>query len=123
MLRKINRVINKFKKKYWKTNHKFGIRVPKSVAQPLQIYKENLNDLCEKSIREKMSKVSMAYVAIDNFTPEQVVSKQYPSLITFQEIKCHMIFDIKIYFTRKARFLEGGHMAEAPPPLTYSSVL
>ena len=70
-----------------------------------------------------MSKISVAYVGIDNCTPEQVISKQYPSLIGFKLIKCHIIFDIKLCFTRKARFVAGGHMTEAPTSLTNSSVV
>ena len=43
----------------------------------------------------------------------------------FQEIKCHMIFDIKIdgRFTRKARYVAGGHMTKPPTSITYSSVV
>ncbi len=33
VIRKQNRMINKVKKKYWRTTHKFGIRLPKSVAK------------------------------------------------------------------------------------------
>ena len=43
----------------------------------------------------------------------------------FQEIKCHMIFDVKIgeNFRRKARLVAGGHTTDAPATLTYSSVI
>lgn len=34
-----------------------------------------------------------------------------------------MIFDVKMDFTRKARFVAGGHMTEAPASITYSSVV
>jgi hypothetical protein len=34
-----------------------------------------------------------------------------------------MIFDIKMDFTRKARFVAGGHMTDAPINMTYSSVV
>jgi hypothetical protein len=45
-------------------------------------------------------------------------------LIGYQEIKCHMIFDIKMEgLTRKARFVAGGHTTETPVSLTYSSVV
>jgi hypothetical protein len=30
-------------------------------------------------------------------------------MIGFQEIGCHIVFDIKMDFTRKARFCAGGH--------------
>lgn len=34
-----------------------------------------------------------------------------------------MIFDIKCDFTRKARFVVGGHWTDAPYSITYSSVV
>ncbi len=40
-----------------------------------------------------------------------------------QCIPFHMIFDIKCDFTRKARFVAGGHLTDAPAQLTYSSVV
>ena len=42
--------------------------------------------------------------------------------IGMQKIKCHMIFDVKMDFTRKARFVSGGHMTNPPASITYSSV-
>ena len=49
--------------------------------------------------------------------------EQLPS--GFQEIKCHMIFDIKIgeNFCRKACLVAGRHTTDAPTTLTYSSVV
>ena len=44
-------------------------------------------------------------------------------LIGYTEIKCHMVFDIKMDLTRKARLVAGGHMTDAPASLTYSSVV
>ena len=70
-----------------------------------------------------MSKVSVAYLVMDNFTPEQARSKQETILIDYQEIKFHMIFDIKIDFTRKGRFVVGSHTTKAPTSFTYSSVV
>ena len=43
----------------------------------------------------------------------------------FQEVKCHMIFDIKLgeNFRCKARMVAWGHTTEAPSSITYSSVV
>ena len=43
----------------------------------------------------------------------------------YQQIKCHMIFDVKMgeNFRCKARFVAGGHTTETPTSLTYSSVV
>ena len=44
-------------------------------------------------------------------------------MIGFQEIGCHIVFDVKMDFTRKARFVAGGHTTDAPAAMTYSSVV
>ena len=43
----------------------------------------------------------------------------------YQEVKCHMIFYIKMgeNFRRKARMVAGEHTTETPAVLTYSSVV
>ena len=43
----------------------------------------------------------------------------------YQQIKCHMIFDVKMgeNFRHKARFVAGGHTTETPRLLTYSPVV
>ena len=43
---------------------------------------------------------------------------------TFQEIHCHLVFDVKMEdFQRKARLVAGGHMTETPASVTYASVV
>jgi hypothetical protein len=43
---------------------------------------------------------------------------------TYQEIRCHMIFDVKMEdFWRKARFVAGGHIIDIPHAMTYASVV
>jgi Reverse transcriptase (RNA-dependent DNA polymerase) len=43
----------------------------------------------------------------------------------YQEIKCHMIFDVKLgkNFRRKARYVAEGHATDPPSSITYSSVI
>ena len=45
--------------------------------------------------------------------------------IGYQEVKCHLIFDVKMgeNFRRKARFVAGGHTTDVPTVLTYASVV
>ena len=45
--------------------------------------------------------------------------------IGYQEIACHMIFDVKLggNFRRKTRLVGGGHTTKAPSCITYSSVV
>ena len=39
------------------------------------------------------------------------------------EITCHLIFDVKIDLTRKARYVAGGHLTDPPSSMTYASVV
>ena len=45
--------------------------------------------------------------------------------VGYQEVKCHLIFDIKMgeNFRRKARSVAGGHVTDVPSTLTYASVV
>ena len=44
VLRKRNRVISKVKSRYWKITHKFGIRLPNTVAGDFELDRLNGND-------------------------------------------------------------------------------
>lgn len=56
-----------------------------------------------------MKNARIAFEAQETMTLEQARSNKH--YVGFQEIKCHMIFDIKMNgkFTQKARFVAGGH--------------
>ena len=41
----------------------------------------------------------------------------------YQEITCHVIFDVNMDFTRKSIFMVDGSKTEAPVALTYSIVV
>jgi hypothetical protein len=124
VLRKQNRIITKIKKRYRRITHKFGIRVPKTVEEAIQIDRETNTTFWTDAIKKEMEKVGVAFEFIENWTPEQVrqgIAKG--DFVGFQEIDCHMVFDVKMDLTRKARFVAGGHTTETHASLTYSSVV
>jgi len=123
VIKKKARIIEKVKSRYWKTTHKFGIRLPHSVEEALRIDKETGTDFWAKAIQKEMQNVMVAFKLLD-ITVEEARSGKV--LVGHQEIKCHMIFDIKMdgMFTRKARFVTGGHTVDKPMACyTYSSVV
>jgi hypothetical protein len=91
-----------------KRNHKFGLEVPTTIKRALEIDKETRTDFWE------MLHVTPAFEILEEERSAPIGSKWIP---------CHMIFDIKIGFTRKARFVAGGHVTEPPTSITYSSVV
>ena len=116
VIRKRNRIINKLKSKYWSRTHKYGIRIPKNVAEALEIDRENGNTLWWDAIMLEMKNVRPAF---------EVYEGDIKKLVGYQKIKCHFVFDVKLgeNFRRKARLVGGGHTTDPPSSLTYSSVV
>ena len=119
-----NRIIGKVKSRFWKTSHKYGVRLPHSVQEALQIDKETGTDFWWNAIQKELKKAMVALEYDEGVTPAQIRSGlAKDKYVGFQEIKCHMIFDVKMDLTRKARFVAGGHLTEPPASITYSSVV
>ena len=123
VIRKRERIIAKAKTKYWRTTHKYGVRVPKNAAEALQFDKEDGFPYWENAMKKEMGKAKVAYEEVPDCTPEQARRGEIPELTGFQEITCHIIFDVKMDFTRKARFVANGSMTDTPVGLCYSSVV
>ena len=103
--------------------HKFGICLPHSVKEALRINEEMGTDYWQWAINKEMAKLKVAWRVYEGHTPEQVRGGKVSELIRFQEIRCHMIFDIKMDITHKAHFIAGGHTMEAPASVLYSCVV
>jgi hypothetical protein len=77
----------------------------------VRLDKENYNTLCKDAARKEMKNVIIAFKILNG-------EEQAPP--TYQEIRCHRIFDIKMEdFRRKARFVAGGHTTETPHAMNY----
>ena len=116
VLRSRNRILAKVKAKKWRTTHKFRIRVPKSVNEALEIDKENVNILWYTNIQKEMKNF---HVAFENWEKGSLDDSSHgQKLVGYQEIRCHMIFDIKMdgQFTSKAHYVAGGHTTDPYPP-------
>ena len=117
VLRKRSRIVSKLKKgktKYWQRTHKYGVELPKSVQEALEIDRRTGTSFWREAIDQEMRNVLSAFEFRDD--------DKIP--IGFKHITCHMVFDIKmIGLTRKARFVAGGHLTDPPTESVYSSVV
>ncbi|KAL7537428.1 hypothetical protein ACHAWF_005758, partial [Thalassiosira exigua] len=113
----------KAKSEFWRISHKYGIRVPKTPEEALRIDKDTRTEFWEKTMIKEMTKAKVSYELVDGCTPEEVRSDKVPALRGHQEISCHIIFDVKIDFTRKARFVANCSTTNTPSALTYLSVM
>jgi hypothetical protein len=96
VLRKRNRIIAKVKERYWCTTHKFGIRLPKTVEEAIHIDRETNTTFWTDAIKKEMERVGIAFKFIDKWSPEQVrQGKAKGDFVGYQEIECHMVFDVK----------------------------
>ena len=123
VIKRCNRIILKVKSWYWKTMHKFGIHLPKSIEEALKIDRMNNTDLWRKVINKEMLRVKVAWKTHDTNTLQEVREGKVPELTGFQEIGSHIVFDIKMDFTQKAQFVAGRHTTAAPTSMTYSSMV
>jgi hypothetical protein len=108
------RIISAIKTRYLKRNQKFGIEIPRTVEEALLIDKETIPTYWADAIEKEMRNNRLAFQFLGP-------SEKAPPGYTF--IKCHMNFEVKMDFTRKARFVAGGHMTDPSAIMTYSSVV
>ena len=60
-LKKRNRIISKVKKKYWRTNHKYGVRLPNNLKESIHIDQANGNTHWNNAIDKEMKKSNISY--------------------------------------------------------------
>jgi Reverse transcriptase (RNA-dependent DNA polymerase) len=101
-------------RKYGEVGYKFGVHIPTTVAEALELDRRNGNTLWYDAITKEMTNIMIAFKFLDPGQSPPIGSKLIP---------CHMIFTIKMDFTHKACFVAGGHRTNPPTSLTYSSVV
>ena len=93
MLKKQNRIVAKIKTKYWRTTHKFGIRLPHSIEEAIRLDAANGDKQWHAAIQKEITRVSVAWSPYDGkHTIDEIWKGKATDLIGYQEIKCHMIF-------------------------------
>jgi Reverse transcriptase (RNA-dependent DNA polymerase) len=114
VLKKRDRIISRLNSRYMRREEKFGILIPKSVREALDIDRETNTTYWSEAIKKEMAVIMPAM---------RILERDSKPPIGFQEIPCHMVFDVKIDFTRKARYVGGGHVTKPPTTQTYASVV
>ena len=120
-LKKRDILIKKVKGRYWKTTHKYGVRLPHSVPEALKIDEETKTNHWRKGIEKEMARVRVAFELWQGGKTEEEARNK---LVGYQKMRCHMVFDIKMDgLVRKARLVAGGHETGDVSTITYSSVV
>jgi hypothetical protein len=114
VLRKREVIISKATARIRETTHKYGIQVPRSIKEAESLDRANGNTFWRDAIDREMKELG---VAVDILESGEIAPKGY------QQTSGHIIFDIKMDFTRKARWVLNGHKNKAPEGSTYAGVV
>ena len=97
-----------------KTTHKYGIEIPTSVEHAIKIDQKNGDTYWQDAIKLEVFNVGVAFEILDE-------NQQAPS--GWRQVTAHLVFDVKIDFTRKARFVMDGHKTPDAIGSSYAGVV
>jgi hypothetical protein len=100
MLRKRDVIVLAVNSRLWKTSHNYGIELPRSVKEALEIDRKNGSTFWAASLTKEMSNV---YVAFEMLGPNK------PAPPGWHKASGHIIFDVKMDFAHKAHWVKDGH--------------
>ena len=113
-LKKRDRIISAVRNRMKQKTHKYGVEVPHSVQHAYDIDNRNGNTYWRQAIQKEMKNVMVAFDILDS---GEKASTQ------FKELGVHLIFDVKMDMTRKARLVAEGHKTDDPAESTYAGVV
>lgn len=112
--RKRSNLIHKIKSRAKRSNLKFGVVVPKTAEEALELDRVNGNHLWAEAIAKEKTNCKIAF---------KFLGRDAPPPVGYKRITCHMVFDVKFDLTRKARYVAGGHLTDEPSTMSYASVV
>ena len=104
-LKKRDHIISAVKNRVKKRSHKYGIEVPRTVEEAYMLDRKNNNTLWRDAVKKEMENVMVAFKILDT-------GENLP--VGFSKLGVHMVFDIKLDLTRKARLVADGHLTPDP---------
>ena len=87
------------KSKYWLKSHKYGVKLPKSIKEALQIGAKIGTTFWRDTIAKEMKHVMVTF----EFNNEDKIP------VGHRRITVHMVFDVKITLQQKARLVADGN--------------
>ena len=114
-IKRRSKIISAIKSRMVKKTHKYGVELPSDVGEAYKLDEINKNTLWRDAIRKEMTNVMVAF---DILGEDETLPNGLSSL------KVHLIFDVKMDMTRKARLVADGHLTSDPGVThTYASVV
>ena len=113
-MRKRDMIISAVTHRVRSTSRKFGVKIPRSMDDVHKFDAENGNDFWLQATNKEIKNIKVAIELLD----EGETAPSDWSLATG-----HMIWDLKLDFTRKARWVKDGHKTPDPDWSTFAGVV
>jgi len=113
-LKKRERIIAAVSSRVAKRTHKFGIEVPTSIEHARELDKKNGNRYWQDAIAKEMYNISVAF---------EILEEHEHLPVGYKKSSGHWVFDVKMDFTRKARWVKDGHKHPDPETSSYAGVV
>ena len=113
-LRKRDKIVSSITTRLRKITHKYGIEIPSSIDQAQKIDSGNGDSLWNQAITKEMTNVKVAF---------EILKKNEAIPDGWTRSSGHLVFDVKMDFTRKARWVKDGHKTPNPIWSTYAGVV
>ena len=113
-LRKRDVIVSAITSRVRKRSHKYGVAVPTSFQDAMRLDRENGDTLWADAHVMEMQNVGVAFEIQPDGT------KAPPG---WSKASGHLIWDVKMDFTRKARWVKDGHRTPDPKTSTYAGVV
>jgi hypothetical protein len=111
VLKKRDRIIASVNSRVKKTTHKYGVEIPFTVQQAIAIDEKNKDTLWQDAIKKEMYNVLVVF---------EILGEGEKPPPGWSKSSDHIIFDVKMDFTRKARWVKDGHKTPDPDWSTYA---
>ena len=113
-LRKRDMVVSAVNSRCRRKSHKYGIEIPTSIDDAKRIDGENKNTFWTDALRKEMGNVGIAF----EIQPQG--ARPPPG---WTRASGHIIWDVKMDFTRKARWVKDGHRTPDATTSSYAGVV
>ena len=104
-LRKRDIIVSAVSSRVRKCSHKYGIEISTSITHAKRIDQKNGNTFWTDAILKEMKNVGIAFTILD-------LGKKAPPGWTKASV--HLVFDVKMDFMRKSRWVKDGHRSPNP---------
>jgi hypothetical protein len=113
-MRKRDIILSKIKARIRKTTHKYGIKLPVGIKHAMQTDTANENTLWKDVMAKEMTEVGVGF---------EVLPEGKAAPLGWKNVTGHLVWDVNMDFTRKARWVLDGHLTPSPIGSTYAGVV